>query len=66
MLSGCEVRTNVPQAALRKVDWPNSHPFKALKQTDELDRCLRNRLLSGSSIRFIIRSFGCALRRALY
>jgi hypothetical protein len=29
-------------------------------------RCLRNRLLSGSSMRFTIRSFGCALRRALY
>jgi hypothetical protein len=29
-------------------------------------RCLRNRLLSGSSLRFTIRSFGCALRRALY
>jgi hypothetical protein len=31
-----------------------------------VDRCLRNRLLSGSSVRFTIRSFGCALRRALY
>jgi hypothetical protein len=29
-------------------------------------RCLRNRLLSGSSMRFTIRPFGCVLRRALY
>jgi hypothetical protein len=30
-----------------------------------LGRCLSTRLLSGSSMRFTIRSFGCALRRAL-
>jgi hypothetical protein len=29
-------------------------------------RCLCNRLLSGSSMRFTVRSFGCTLRRALY
>jgi hypothetical protein len=29
-------------------------------------RCLRSHLLSGSAVRFTIRSFGCALRRALY
>jgi hypothetical protein len=29
-------------------------------------RCFRNRLLSGSSVRFTARSFGCLLRRALY
>jgi hypothetical protein len=29
-------------------------------------RCLRNRLLSGSSMKFTTRSFGCGLRRALY
>jgi hypothetical protein len=29
-------------------------------------RCRRNRLLSDSSMRFTIRPFGCALRRALY
>jgi hypothetical protein len=29
-------------------------------------RCLCNRLLSGSSMRFTTRPFGCALRRALY
>jgi hypothetical protein len=29
-------------------------------------RCLRNRLLSDSSVRFTTRPFGCALRRALY
>jgi hypothetical protein len=29
-------------------------------------RRLLNRLLSGSSMRFTIRSFGCALRQALY
>jgi hypothetical protein len=28
-------------------------------------RCLRNRLLSGSSMRFTVRSLGCAMRRAL-
>jgi hypothetical protein len=28
-------------------------------------RCLRNRLLSGGSVRFTSRPFGCALRRAL-
>jgi hypothetical protein len=31
-----------------------------------IGRCLRNRLLTGNSMRFTIRSFGCALRRALY
>jgi hypothetical protein len=29
-------------------------------------RCLCNRLLSGSSMKFTIRSFGCVLRRALF
>jgi hypothetical protein len=28
--------------------------------------CLRNRLLSGSSMRFTVRSLGCAVRQALY
>jgi hypothetical protein len=29
-------------------------------------RCFRNRLLSGCSMRFTTRPFGCALRQALY
>jgi hypothetical protein len=29
-------------------------------------RCVLNRLLFGSSMRFTIRSFGCAPRRTLY
>jgi hypothetical protein len=29
-------------------------------------RCLRNRLLSGSAMRFTVRSFGCTMRRAPY
>jgi hypothetical protein len=51
--------------------WSNRWNYKYNNFTRNLvgrsfGRCLRNRLLSGSSMRFTVRSFGCELRRALY